>query len=84
MTHYYYKSSTSNPHNPCLPHNFRLLIVGASGAGKTSLLMRLLLEKDLINYNKLYIFAKSLYQPEYRVIQAGFEIKLSKSNMLKY
>jgi len=59
MTHYYYKSGTSNPHNPCLPHNFRLLIVGASGAGKTSLLMRLLLEKDLINYNKLYIFAMS-------------------------
>jgi len=83
MTQYYYKSSTSNPHNPCLPHNFRLLIVGASGAGKTSLLMRLLMEINLINHNKLYIFAKSLYQPEYRVIQAGFDKKLSKSNILK-
>jgi len=83
MTHYYYKSSTSNPHNPCLPHNFRLLIVGASGAGKTSLLMRFLFERSLINYDKLNIFAKSLYQPEYRVIQAGFENKLSKSNTLK-
>jgi len=83
MTHYYYKSSASNPHNPCLPHNFMILIVGSFGAGKTSLLMRLLLGKKLINYNKLYIFAKSLYQPEYRVIQAGFENKLSKSNILK-
>jgi len=45
--------------------------------------MKLLLHKGLINYDKLYIFAKSLYQPEYRVIQAGFENKLSKSNMLK-
>jgi len=45
--------------------------------------MKLLLQKNLINYNKLYIFAKSLYQNEYRVIQAGFENNLSKSNMLK-
>jgi len=45
--------------------------------------MRLLLEKNLINYDKLYIFAKSLYQSEYRVIQAGFKNKLSKSNIIK-
>jgi len=83
MTHYYYKSSTLNVHNPCLPSNFRMLIVGASGSGKTTLLMKLLLEKNLSNYDKLYIFAQSLYQPEYRVIQAGFENNLSKSNMLK-
>jgi len=83
MSHYYYKDNTTNPHNPCLLSNFRLLIVGSSGSGKTTLLMKLLLEKNLINYNKLYIFAKSLYQPEYRIIQAGFENKLSKNNMLK-
>jgi len=45
--------------------------------------MKLLLEKILINYNKLYIFAMSLYQNEYKVIQAGIENKISKSNMLK-
>jgi len=44
--------------------------------------MRLLLEINLINYDKLYILAKSLYQLEYRVLQAGFNIKLSKSNIL--
>ena len=60
-----------------------MLIVGASGHGKTSLLMRFLLERNLLNYDKLYIFAKSLYQPEYRVLQAGFENKLSKLNILK-
>jgi len=45
--------------------------------------MKLLLEKKLVNYDKLYIFAKSLYQPEYKVLIAGFENKLSKNNMLK-
>jgi len=83
MTHYYYKDSVTNVHNSCIPSNFRLLIVGASGSGKTTLLMKLLLQKHSINYDKLYVFAKSLYQPEDRVIQAGFENKLSKNNMLK-
>jgi len=34
----------------------------------------------MINYN---IFAKSQYHPEYRVIQAGMENKLSKSTIIK-
>jgi len=55
--------------------NFSMLIVGASGSGKTSLLMRLLLEQNLMNYDKLHIFAKSWYQPECKVLQAGFENK---------
>jgi len=83
MTHYYYKDSVTNVHNPCIQSNFRMLIVGASGSGKTTLLMKLLLQKNLINYNKLYVFAKSLYQPEYRVLIAGFENNLSKNNTLK-
>jgi len=32
-----------------------MLIVGASGQGESTLLMRLLLEKNLINYDKVYI-----------------------------
>jgi len=61
---YFYKSNTTNPHASCLPINFRMLIVGSSGSGKTTLLIKLLLHKGLVNYNKLYIFAKSLYQSE--------------------
>jgi len=80
---YFYKLNLANVHANCLPSNFRMLIVGASGSGKTTLLMKLLLEKNLVNYDKLYIFAESLYQPEYKVMQAGFENKLSKNNMLK-
>jgi len=80
---YYYKNTCVNPHNICSPNKFRMLIFGSLGSGKTTLLMKLLLEKNLIDYDKLYIFVKSLYQAEYRVIQSGFEIKLSKSNNLK-
>jgi len=80
---YYCKLNLANLHANCLPSNFRLLIVGSSGSGKTTLLMRLLLQKNLVNYDKLYIFAKSLYQLEYRVLQSGFENKLTKNNILR-
>jgi len=56
---YFYKTTVKRVHNECFPSNFRLLIVGLSGAGKTALLMKLLLDPDLLNYEKLYVFAKS-------------------------
>lgn len=80
---YYYKSTETKIHNDCFPPNFRSLIVGASGCGKTTLLMRMLLEPGLLNYNKLYVFARSLYQPEYQVLQAGLENNLPKYDIIK-
>ena len=80
---YFYRSSENKVHNDCFPLNFRMLLVGASGAGKTALLMRLLLEPGLLNYDKLYIFAKSLYQPEYQVLKAGLENNLPKTDIIK-
>jgi len=41
-----------------------MLTVGPSSAGKTASLMMMLLDPDLLNYEKLHVFAKSLYQPE--------------------
>ena len=79
---YYFKDNSIKIHHECLPSNFRMLIVGESGCGKTTLLMRLLLESGFINYNKLYIYAKSLYQPEYKVLIEGFKNSLNKKNML--
>jgi len=50
-----------------------MLSVAMSGAGKTALLMKMLLNSDLLNFEKLYVFAKSLYQPEYQVLRAGLK-----------
>jgi len=69
-------------HNKCFPPSFRMVIIGDSGAGKTCLLMRLLLEEGLLNYNKLHIFAKSLYQPQYKILKAGFDNNLSKEQII--
>ena len=77
----YYKTDIKKVHSDCFPHNFNALIIGQSGAGKTALLMRLLLEDDLLNYDKLYIYAKSLYQPEYKVLKAGLKNSFQKSQI---
>lgn len=80
---YYYKTTNKRVHNECFPSNFRMIIVGMSGAGKTALLMKLLLDPDLLNYEKLYVFAKSLYQPEYQVLRAGLKNGLPKTDIIK-
>jgi len=60
-----------------------MLIVGMSGAGKTALLMKMLLDPNLLNYEKLYVFAKSLYQPEYQVLRVGLQNGLPKTDIIK-
>ena len=48
-----------------LPKSIRGLIVGKSGCGITTLLLNLLLRPGGLDYDKLYVFGKSLFQPEY-------------------
>lgn len=69
-------------HHKLFPSTFRMLIVGPSGAGKTCLLMKMLLEDGLLNYDNLYVFARSLYQHQYQCLMAGFEHNLPKKNII--
>lgn len=80
---FYYNDSQPTVHSACFPTNFRMLIVGQSGCGKTTLLMRLLLEPNLLNYNKLYVFSRSLYQPEYQCLIEGFKNNLPKTDIIE-
>ena len=79
---FFYNDTKTKVHNPSLPYSFRMLIVGSSGSGKTTLLMQLLLQENVLNYNKLFIFARSLHQPEYQCLIEGFKNRLSKSDIV--
>ena len=58
---------------PFMPKdNFRLLIAGPSGSGKTNTLMHMLL-KPLIQFDKLYLYAKNLEQGKYRDLMGQFD-----------
>ena len=83
MQKYFWTSEKNRNHSDCIPDSFRMLIVGRSGCGKTSLLMRLLLEPNLLDYNKLFIFGRSLHQKEYQILKAGFENNLTKEQIIQ-
>ena len=61
--------SIEKNHSFLLPRDVRAIIVGKSGSGKTTLLTYLLLEPDVMDYEKLMVCGKSLHQPGYRVMQ---------------
>ena len=62
--------------NPLLPRSIRGLIGGKSGCGKTTLLLNLLLKPGWLDYDTLFVFGKSLFQPEYTKWQQCFTNKL--------
>ena len=66
-----------------LPQSLRGLIVGKSSCGKTTLLLNLLLRPGWLDYSKLSVFCKSLFQPEYRILRKGFEEQLPKETIMR-
>ena len=67
--------------NPLLPQSLRGLVIGNSGCGKTTVIFNLFLQPGWLDYNHLYVFGKSLYQQEYKVLRKGFEGGLSKQQI---
>ena len=64
-----------------LPNSFRMLLVGSSGCGKTTLLFQMLLEPDFIDYNNLLIFTTTTNQQEYQLLYHGFSNGLTKEQI---
>jgi len=78
-----WNENVSNKNNhPLLPNSLRGLIVGKSGCGKTTLLLNLLLQPGWLDYSKLSVFGKSLFQPEYKILKKGFEEQLPKEMIM--
>ena len=77
-----WKSRLVKPNNsPLLPNNLRALCIGKSNSGKSVLIFNLLLQPGWVDYNHLFVFAKTLHQTEYQILQKGFEIGLSKQQI---
>ena len=80
-----WKSRLVKPDNsPLLPTNVRALTIGKSNAGKTCLILNLLLQPNWIDYNHLYVFGKTLHQQEYQIVKKGFEVGLANIKLLTF
>jgi len=74
---------TNKNNHPLLPKSLRGLIVGKSGCGKTTLLPNLLLRPGWLDYSKLSVFSKSLFQPEYKILRKCYEEQLPKEMIMR-
>ncbi|GBO02347.1 Putative uncharacterized transposon-derived protein F54H12.3 [Araneus ventricosus] len=60
----------ANQHYLLPKHPFRLLIAGASGTGKTNLLLNFIY--DYLEFYNLFIFAKDIYEPKYAKLKEKY------------
>ena len=74
---------TKRFNNPLLRRSIRGIIVGKSGCGKTTLLLNLLLRPGWLDYDNLYVFGISLFQPEYQILKISFKENLPKEYILR-
>ena len=77
------ETTTKRFNNPLFPKSKRGIIVGKSNCGKTTLLLNLLLRPGWLDYDNLFVFGKSLFQPEYRILKKAFEENLPKEYILR-
>ena len=65
-----YKNENKTQHNsnwPYIPgHPYRILIIGGSGSGKTNALLNLI--NKLQDIDKIYLYAKDLYEAKYQFL----------------
>ena len=77
------ETTTKRFNNPLFPKSIRGIIVGKSNCGKTTLLLNLLLRPGWLDYDNLFVFGKSLFQPEYRILKKAFQENLPKEYILR-
>ena len=56
-------------HSDFFPKNIFCVIAGATGSGKTNLMLNLLLNEGVLSYRDIYVYSLSLYQPAYEYLK---------------
>jgi len=62
------KPTCNAKHAPFFPKNIFCVIAGATGCGKTNLLLNFLLGDDILDYSDVYVYTTTLHQPAYKYL----------------
>lgn len=54
-----------NRHSKIFPTTIRCVICGPSNCGKTNVMLTMLIEKNGLSFENIYVYSKSLLQPKY-------------------
>jgi len=60
---------TCGLHSILFPKSIFCVIAGSTGCGKTNLMLNLLLKAKLLNYDHVYVYSSTLYQPAYEYLR---------------
>lgn len=60
-------------HGPLLPNSIRAVFCGPSACGKTNVLLSLLIHRNGLKFENIYIYCKSLDQPKYAFLKELLE-----------
>ena len=63
------KEQLKSQHGPMFPQTIFCVIAGATGSGKTNLIVHLLTTPSLLDYSDVYIYAPTLYQDSYEYLK---------------
>lgn len=63
---YYFKQ---NRHGVLLPDSIRCIICGPSNCGKTNTMINLLLHENGLQFNNIYLYSKTCFQPKYQFLK---------------
>ena len=78
---YQIPASTCGKHSIMFPKTIFCVIAGATGSGKTNLMVDLLKRENGLNYSDVYVYCSTLYQPAYEHLKKYYE---SLENYIKH
>ena len=56
-----------------LPENMRARVCGPASCGKTNLVLNLVCNEGWLDYDRLYVYSKTLFQSKYELLKRAFE-----------
>lgn len=67
------KSTTQRRHSALLPNSIRCIIAGSSNCGKTNLLVNLIVSKNGLKFENIYVYSTTLWQAKYQYLKNLFQ-----------